>query len=147
MIRHLKRPYKYGRSTKSVKDQGLIKIIRVSDDDMKILSFVEQMFNGNEATTDNLGHTKRSSAKEGKTGKGTLGAMWVEMADGQKMKVGSGWSHEKGQEMWDNPEKYIGTFIKVRHRSGTGDGGYDAARFGVYLGPRSPIDMGGEEDE
>lgn len=72
MIRTHDSPYKCGRST--VREQWLLKIKRFSDAEGYVVGFVEAMTNTNEATKDELGHTKRSTAKAGKVGKGHVGA-------------------------------------------------------------------------
>lgn len=76
MIRDPGGPYKFGRST--VKEGYLLKYKRWHHDEATVTGFVEEQFNGNEATTDALGHKKRSQSKAGKRGKGTLGCVGVQ---------------------------------------------------------------------
>lgn len=72
MLRDLLGPYKHGRST--AREGYLLKVKRFADAEAEIVGFEERMHNGNEATTNELGRTKRSSAQAGKTGRGDLGA-------------------------------------------------------------------------
>jgi DNA ligase-1 len=67
--------YKFGRAT--TKGGELLKVKRFVDSEAIILDVVEEMFNGNEAETNELGRTKRSSHQAGKSGKGTMGALVV----------------------------------------------------------------------
>lgn len=64
-------PYKYGRSTE--KENILVKIKRWEDCEAIILEVFEEQENQNEAKTNALGNTERSSHKENKVGKGTVG--------------------------------------------------------------------------
>src|SRR5690606_29401538 len=64
----LRRPdalYKYGRST--LKEGALLKLKQFEDIEVTVFQIVEAGRNDNEATTDELGHTKRSHSKEGRT--------------------------------------------------------------------------------
>ena len=67
--------YKFGRAT--TKGGELLKVKRFVDAEAVIIGMEEEMFNGNEAETNELGRTKRSSAQAGKTGKGTMGALYL----------------------------------------------------------------------
>lgn len=65
--------YKFGRST--LRSQGMLKLKRFLDSEMEVLGIGEEMENTNEATTNELGRTARSSAKDGKVGKGRMGKL------------------------------------------------------------------------
>ena len=65
-------PYKCGRST--VREGYLLKLKRFADGEAVILGCCEQMHNANAAQQDAFGRTKRSSHKDNKIGKATLGA-------------------------------------------------------------------------
>lgn len=54
-------PYKYGRST--LREQWMLKVKFWEDAEGEILAVHEQLTNTNEAQVDELGHTKRSTAK------------------------------------------------------------------------------------
>jgi len=86
--------YKSGRST--AKEQGLVKIKRFEDAEAVIIGLEELMHNGNEATTSELGYTKRSSHQENKQPTGTLGAFICRGINGDfagvEFNVGTGFS-------------------------------------------------------
>jgi DNA ligase-1 len=71
MLRDPQGFYKWGRATP--KSGILTKIKRWEDAEARILSTYEEMHNGNEAKTNALGKTERSSHKDNKTGAGRLG--------------------------------------------------------------------------
>ena len=91
--------YKHGRST--VREGGLLKLKRFSDSEAEVLEVIEEQFNGNEARRDNLGRTKRSSAKAGKVGKGRAGALRVrDLTTGVEFEVGTGLTDADKAEWW-----------------------------------------------
>lgn len=119
--------YKYGRST--VNEGLLLKVKRFSDSDFEILGFEEQMFNGNKATTNELGRTKRSSHKAGKSGKATLGAFLVrDVSTGVEFSIGTGIDDALRAEVWANRPYFLGKFGK-----------YKSFPIGVKLAPRHPV--------
>jgi DNA ligase 1 len=67
--------YKNGRS--SEREQILLKVKRFRDAEARVVGVYEEMENQNEAFTNELGRTARSSAKAGKVGKGQLGGFHV----------------------------------------------------------------------
>ena len=91
--------YKHGRST--VREGGLLKLKRFLDSEAEVLEVIEEQFNGNEAQKDNLGRTKRSSAKAGKVGKGRAGALRVrDLKTGVEFEVGTGLTDGDKAEWW-----------------------------------------------
>ena len=136
MVRSIGGIYKFGRST--VKDGILGKLKRFADAEYKVVGFQERMHNGNEATTDALGRTERSSHKENKTGRGDLGALVLETPDGQSFNCGTGFDDATRSEIWGNRDKYIGQFAKIKSFL---IGVKDLPRFPVFLGFRSSEDM------
>lgn len=64
MARELEGLYKFGRST--LNEQLLLKIKRMEDSEAVVEDILPKMKNTNEAVLDALGHSKRSSRKEGK---------------------------------------------------------------------------------
>ena len=63
--------YKFGRTT--MRDQNTYKLKRFKDSEAVIIGFEEELHNGNEATTNELGRTQRATIKANLSGKGTLG--------------------------------------------------------------------------
>lgn len=140
MIRNAGTVYKYGRST--AKGGELLKVKRVSHDEAIIIGFEEQFTNNNEAFTDELGRTKRSSAKEGLAAADTLGAFVCtndEKWPGQTFNVGPGvLTHAERKAVWDQREAHMGRLVSFKHLA---HGAKDKPRHGRFNGFRDPSDM------
>lgn len=136
MLRDPRGVYKFGRST--LREAILMKLKRFTDSEAKVLDIVEQMHNGNEATADELGRSKRSSAKAGKTGKGTMGALKVRCKPFDDFEVGTGWSDAERQDIWDNWPRDKGRMLKFKYQA---VGVLDKPRFPVALGWRHVADL------
>ena len=135
MVRSVDGIYKNGRST--AKDGILGKVKRFSDAEYRIVGFVERMHNANEATRNELGYIERSSHKDNLVGRGDLGALVLETADGQKFNCGTGFDDALRAEIWANKDAYIGRMAKVKSFL---IGVKDLPRFPVYLGLRDDCD-------
>lgn len=135
MVRAVNAPYKYGRST--TKQGWLLKLKRFVDDEAEIVGVEELMHNANEATTDELGHTKRSTHQAGLVGRDTLGAL-VCVKDGIKFNIGTGFTADQREALWAIRDSLPGMFAKFKHFQ---IGAKEAPRFPVFLGLRDPIDM------
>ena len=129
--------YKHGRST--AKEGGLLKVKRFEDGEAGILAVEEQMHNGNEAKTNELGRTQRSSHKENKVPMGTLGALVCkDVVTGIQFNIGTGFTDEVRQQLWWSRDRLIGQTIKYKSFK---IGVKDAPRHPVYLGMRDELDM------
>ena len=128
--------YKFGRAT--AKEGTLLKVKRFSDSEAEVLEVIEEMHNGNEATTSELGRTKRSSHKENKSGRGDLGALILTTEDGLEFNCGTGFDDATRREIWDNRDQYMGQFAKIKSFL---IGVKDKPRFPVFLGFRNISDM------
>lgn len=129
--------YKFGRST--LKEGGLLKLKRFSDSEAEILGFEERMHNTNEAETNELGRTKRSSAQAGLVPDGTLGALLVrDIHTGVEFSVGTGFDDATRADIWANRHRMLGALVKYKHFA---IGAYDKPRFPTFLGFRAPIDL------
>ena len=132
MVRDPLGKYKQGRST--VRDGGLLKIKRFVDGEFMIIGFEEQMKNNNPKVTNELGRSKRSSHKDGKEGKGTLGAFKVRHYDpssgevGIEFSIGSGMDDAFRDWAWANQDKLINEI-----------GVYKSFPIGVLNAPRHPV--------
>jgi DNA ligase-1 len=136
MIRKPNAPYKFGRST--AKELYLCKVKREDDYESVILDVYEAFENTNEAFTNELGHTDRSTHAEGMVGKGMVGGFVIEK-DGVQFNCSAGkFTHDQRIQIWQNKEKVIGKFLKYRAFA---YGVKDAPRFPRALGFRDPIDM------
>jgi len=128
--------YKYGRGTVAAGD--LLKLKRFIDFEASILGVYEEMHNANEAKTNNLGRTERSSHRENKIGKDTLGGFYVEAINGPcagaQFKVGTGFSAEDRQAYWQQRETLVGLVAKIKSFP---VGVKDRPRHPVFLGLRN----------
>jgi DNA ligase-1 len=140
MVRSLNGPYKQGRS--SVKEGYLLKLKRFKDAEAEIVGFEEEQENTNEAKTNALGRTERSSKKEGMIGKGTLGKFEVLGVSGPhrgiNFSIGGGFTAVMREEYWKNRKKLIGKIVKFKYFP---SGSKDRPRFPVFLGFRDKADM------
>lgn len=128
--------YKFGRST--AKEGILLKLKRFQDGEAEVLDVIEEMHNGNAAETNELGRTKRSSAKAGKTGRGDLGALVLENPFGPgTFNVGTGFTDEQRAEIWSNRKKYLGSMVKVKYFT---KGMTDTPLLPTFLGWRSKFE-------
>ncbi len=94
--------YKFGRSYPT--DGKLLKLKRFIDFEAVVIGVYEEQHNGNEAVTNALGRTERSTKKEGKTGKGTLGGLVLRAlngpAKGQEFRCGTGFDAAQRAALW-----------------------------------------------
>ena len=133
--------YKHGRST--IREGGLLKLKRFRDSEARVLEVIEEQFNGNEAAKDNLGRTKRSSAKAGKVGKGRAGALRVkDLKIGVVFEIGTGMTDADKDEWWawwNTPEpQRARRFVKYKFFP---VGMQERPRHPVYLSWRHPADL------
>lgn len=136
MIRDPHGAYKFGRAT--AREGGLTKIKRFEQSEAVVIGFEERMHNGNEATVDHLGHTKRSSHQANKTGRGDLGAL-VCMVEGVGFNIGTGFTDAQRAEFWHNRDALVGRLVSYRHFAAAGV--KDAPRFPVFVGFRDARDL------
>lgn len=140
MVRDPEGPYKYGRST--VREGWLLKIKQFEDTEAVIVGFKERMHNENEATTNELGLTERSSAKDGKRPAGDLGAFECVTDDGAEFDCGGGMTDAQRADFWVRKDELLGQTIKFKHLpppGGRKDG--QAPRHPVFLGFRHQDDL------
>jgi DNA ligase-1 len=139
MVRDPTGLYKYGRST--AREGYLLKIKRWTDAEAIIIGFQEAMYNGNEATVDELGHTKRSTHAENMVGKDTLGAFLVRNAEGVEFKVAPGvLTADQRLQVWREREQRLGQHLT--YKTFTVSGVKDKPRFNVFKAFRNAIDIG-----
>jgi len=130
MVRDPQGPYKHGRS--STKEGILLKLKRFEDAEAEILGGYEKMHNANEAFTNELGRTARSTAKAGLVGTEELGGFGVrDLASGVEFEVGSGFDAAQRKAFWSRRETLRGKIIK-----------YKSFKIGVKDKPRHPIFLG-----
>lgn len=136
MIRSLGGPYKCGRST--VKEGHLLKMKRFCDAEAIVIGVEELLHNENEATTDALGRTKRSTARAGKSAGGVLGALLVkDPSTGVLFSIGGGFLASDREALWKVRGTLLGKVVKYKYFP---LGSKEAPRFPTYLGVRDPDD-------
>lgn len=137
MLRRPNAPYKFGRSTPI--DMALNKVKREEDFDALIDDVFEAMENTNEAYTNELGRTARSSHAEGKVAKGMAGGFWVKH-EGKPFKVSAGkLTHKEREWAWENRDKLIGK-QHIKYRAFM-YGIVNVPKLGRALGFRDTFDM------
>lgn len=135
MLRDPNGGYKQGRS--SVREGILLKLKRHEDAEAVVIGTEEEMHNANVAEKNELGRTKRSTAKDGLVGKGTMGALIVRGLNGPfkdvEFNIGSGFTAADRADEWPD-----GTIVTYKYFA---VGVKDKPRHPVYKGRRDPIDM------
>jgi len=162
MVRSLDGPYKYGRST--VNEGYLLKLKRFKDAEAVVTGTYEFMHNDNEATTNELGRTHRSTHQENLRPAGILGGLEVRGVNGDykgvDFRIGGGFllrdpvdPNWKGDQddpkaprvpsqfsrefLWTARKQLIGSIAKYKYFP---TGGKDKPRHPVFLGWRNSID-------
>lgn len=116
MVRDPNGPYKYGRST--LREGFLIKIKRWIDAEATIVDLVELNKNTNEQVRDELGHAKRSKAKAGLVGAGTLGALrceWEQDGERVQFEIGTGFTQAERAALWGDPHGIVGEQVTFKY--------------------------------
>lgn len=140
-LRSIDGPYKEGRST--LREQYAMKIKPFEDAEARISGWYEQMENTNEAVKDATGKTKRSSAKAGKFGKGTLGGLiGHDVKTGVDVRCGSGISDALRLELWSHRHQLPGQVFTYKRQK---VGAKDKARHPIFVQIRPIWDYSGNE--
>lgn len=107
MVKYLDTPYNFGR------DHRVMKLKAFFDADLPIEGFVEG------------------------TGKheGKLGSVLVSY-EGVEVQVGSGWSDELREQVWNNKKEFLGRMIEVRYQEVTPDGSLRFPTFKCFRNDR-----------
>lgn len=144
MLRAPNSPYKNGRST--LREHYLLKLKQFKDSEAKVVGFVEQMHNMNEAEIDELGHTKRSKHQENMIPAGTLGKfIVVETGDtpwkGKEFFIGTGegLTAELREEIWNNRDSFLNKTVTYKYQP---HGTKDLPRLPIWKGFRHEDDIG-----
>lgn len=118
--------YKYGRST--VREQGLLRIKRFVEEEAVVIAITEGQHNANEAKTNELGQTERSTHQENMVPNGMVGNLICKalkdvvdhngntlIACGQEITVAAGrMPHGDREFYFANPGLIIGMTIKFK---------------------------------
>jgi DNA ligase-1 len=143
--------YKEGRST--VKEGGLLRIKRFMEEDAEVLEVHEGQANGNEAKTNELGRTERSTHQENMTPNGMVGTLTCRLlkdvfdpqskalllATGQIVTVSAGsMDHKDRRHYLENPDEIVLKTIKFRFFP---KGAKDRPRFPTFVSIRATSDQ------
>ena len=127
--------YKYGRSTP--KEQLSIKLKFFEQDEFEVVGFEERYTNTNEATTNELGYTSRSSHKSNLLPTNTLGSLVLKYGD-TTFKCGTGFDDALRKEIWNNKDGYLGRLASIRYMC---VGSKDLPRVPSFVGWRDNDDV------
>ena len=151
IIRNPEAIYKPGRATQ--KGQELWRVKSWADAEILVTGITEGQANGNEAKTNALGRTERSSAKSGMTPNGQVGSIQgvllahvkdpytgrLMFRKGTEVTVGSGeMTVAEATHYFKHPKEIIGHIVKFKHMT---HGVKDKPRFPIYLSHRLPQDL------
>jgi DNA ligase-1 len=137
MLRDSDAKYKCGRS--GTKTPELQKVKRFVDNEFEIIGWEPKYTNTNEAKTNELGRTERSTAKEGMVALDTMGSLILRTSKGDTFSCGSGMTDAIRADLWERRETLSGQLAKVKYFDvGTG---YNVPRFPVLVGIRHKDDM------
>jgi len=114
MLRDPLAPYKAGKTT--VRENWGFKLKRFEDGEAVIIGSYERMHNDNEATTNELGGTSRSSHVGNKRPAGDLGGLEVrDVKTGVEFSVGTGFDAAVRVVLWNERETLEGRIITYKH--------------------------------
>lgn len=143
MLNDPKAEYKHGRSSEN--EGILLKVKRFVDAEAKILGCYPEYENTNVATTNELGRTTRSAAKDGKVAKDTLGGFQVRSINGDFKDVYhdvavSPMTHAERKEVWEQYKagEVLGRIITYKYFP---VGSVDKPRHPLWKGWRHAADM------
>jgi DNA ligase-1 len=137
MLRDAQAKYKCGRS--GTKNPELQKVKRFVDKEFEIIGWEPKYHNTNEAKTNELGRTERSTAKDGMVALDTMGTLLLRTSEGLEFGCGSGFTDALRAELWEIRDALAGQLAKVKYFDvGTG---YSVPRFPVLVGIRHKDDL------
>jgi DNA ligase-1 len=147
ILRDPRGPYKFNRST--TKEGWMLKLKRFAQDEAVVISVEELMHNLNEATLDERGYTKRSSAQDGKMPSGTLGALvcrqlvtsatGLKQPSGPVFNIGTGFDAGQRKHLWNIRQYLPGRVVSFKHFAQQGV--LEAPRHPVFISFRDKIDL------
>lgn len=137
MLRDPHSLYKCGRS--GTKNPELQKVKRFVDNEFEIIGWEPKYTNTNEAKTNELGRTARSTAKDGMVALDTMGSLILCTSKGDIFSCGSGMTDAIREDLWEHRETLMGQLAKVKYFD-VGNG-YNVPRFPVLVGIRHKDDL------
>lgn len=136
MLRDPEGTYKFGRS--GTKNPELQKVKRFKTEEFEIIGYEPKYINTNEAKTNELGHTERSTSRQGMLAVDTLGALELKTATGLIFSAGSGLTEEAREQLWEIRDSLKGKLASIKYFE---VGAYEVPRFPVLRGIRDVIDL------
>jgi len=138
IIRDQNAVHKSGRCT--VREGAYLRMKPTGDSEGVVQSVEEAYENLNEAKTNELGHTERSTHKENMKPKGMIGALWLkDIHSGDVVKVGAGkLTHEERKYYFDNQGEIVGELVKYAFLA---TGKKDKPRHPRYISHRAWEDL------
>lgn len=106
--------YKFGRS--GIHNPELQKVKPYFDDEFMVIGYTQLETNKNETFLNELGHTKRSTSKLGKSKVKALGSIIVEK-ENIRFNVGSGFTLEERTMLWKIRDTLFGKYAKIKYTS------------------------------
>lgn len=152
MFKNPSAPHKEGRATQA--GQQMWRVKPWMDSEMLVTGFTEGETNLNQATTNALGRTERSSAKAGKVPNGTVGAIHGTLLEdvrcpvtgnflfrsGLPITIGPGEMTEaEAKHYFERPGELVGHIAKFKHMT---HGTKDLPRMATFISLRLKEDMG-----
>lgn len=112
--------WKDGKST--LREQGMLKVKPFETAEGRVTGWYEEMENTNEAKREATGKLKRSSAKAGKRGKGTLGGLILrDLRTDVEVRVGGGFTDRQRRALWmliqKHPDKVLGQLTRYKKQT------------------------------
>lgn len=138
IIRDQSAVHKSGRCT--VREGAYLRMKPTGDSEGVVLRVEEACENQNEAKTNELGHTERSTHKENMVPKGMIGALWLkDIHSGAEVKVGAGkLTHEERKYYFENQQEIVEQLVKYAFLA---TGQKDKPRHARYISHRAWEDM------
>lgn len=114
VIRNPYSTYKSGRS--GIHNPELQKVKSYFDDEFMVVGYTQLETNKNEAFLNEVGYTKRSTSKIGKSKVEALGSIIV-TKEGTCFSVGSGFTFEERIMLWKIRDTLLGKYAKIKYTS------------------------------
>lgn len=141
MLRSLTGTYKFGRST--FKEHFLLRRKPFVTEECRIIGFKEGKTNTNETYENELGYTKRSSAKEGLIPSGTLGGFIGYNKKWGQIELGSGkLKADEALHIFNNQAEFMNAIATFKYQA---CGSKDKPRILTFQHFRNPADMTPEQ--
>jgi DNA ligase 1 len=135
IVRDANALYKFGRS--GTINPEIQKLKRFIDDEFLVMGYEQLESNQNEAKVNELGHTSRSTSKEGKVLVDKLGSIVLQTKDGIRFNCGTGFTDELRLQLWEDRDNLVGKLAKIKFFYYSKD---DVPLLPVWLDFRSEID-------